>query len=138
MDRLTSRTNKGIAYLVNVKSNEQEIEGSKNTLECLYNSWQRLADLEDEIERGELVKLPCKVGDKVWLKVNDYNTSIAEVVAIRIEQQGTLVKLQYFIEHSNDKYKKEIRFHYVDFNDFGKKVFLTEDEAMPKPAEVKE
>ena len=45
--RLTKRTDKGIAYLVNVKQDEQEIEGSKNTLECLYESWQRLAYYED-------------------------------------------------------------------------------------------
>ncbi len=48
MPRLTKRTKDGIAYLANVKQNEQEIEGSKNTLECLYESWQRLAEYEDK------------------------------------------------------------------------------------------
>lgn len=47
MDKLTKRTPEGIAYLAKVRVNEQEIEASKNTCECLFESWQRLADYED-------------------------------------------------------------------------------------------
>lgn len=47
MERLTKRTAEGIAYLANVKQDEQVIEGSRNTLQCLYDSWQKLAEYED-------------------------------------------------------------------------------------------
>ena len=54
MERLTKRTAEGIAYLANVKQDEQVIEGSRNTLQCLYDSWQKLAEYEDAEESGKL------------------------------------------------------------------------------------
>jgi hypothetical protein len=52
MDRLTARNKDGIAYLVKVKSSEQTIEGDKNTLECIYESMQKLANYEDMEEKA--------------------------------------------------------------------------------------
>ena len=61
MERLTKRTADGMAYLANVKQDEQVIEGSRNTLQCLYDSWQKLAEYEDKIEEGDLIKVVrCK------------------------------------------------------------------------------
>ena len=60
MNRLTKRDENGIAYLVNVKQDEQAIEGTRNTLQCVFDSWQRLADLEDAIEIGRLVEILCR------------------------------------------------------------------------------
>ena len=54
MERLTKRTAEGMAYLANVKQDEQVIEGSRNTLQCLYDSWQKLAEYEDAEESGKL------------------------------------------------------------------------------------
>ena len=80
MDRLTARNEQGQAYLVNVKDNEQEVEASRNTCQCLYDSWQRLAAYEDigtpeqcaagvalmqKQEQGLVVELPCRVCDTV-------------------------------------------------------------------------
>ena len=66
MERLTKRTAEGMAYLANVKQDEQVIEGSRNTLQCLYDSWQKLAEYEDKIEVGDLIKVVrCK--DCKWL-----------------------------------------------------------------------
>ena len=46
--RLTARSPKNnMPYLVNVKSNEQEVEGSYNTLMCIRDSWERLAQYEE-------------------------------------------------------------------------------------------
>jgi hypothetical protein len=48
MDRLTGRTPKGDAYLANVKDDEQEVEcRSRNTAQCIMDSWERLAAYED-------------------------------------------------------------------------------------------
>ena len=47
-ERLTNRTHDGHAYLVNVKDDEQEVEcKSKNTAQCILDSWERLAAYED-------------------------------------------------------------------------------------------
>ena len=48
MNRLTKRTPDGHAYLVNVKSDEQEVDcASRNTAQCIMDSWERLAAYED-------------------------------------------------------------------------------------------
>ena len=64
MERLTKRTPEGIAFLAKVKDNEQAVEGSKNTLECLYESWQQLADYEDAAESGRIIAGFCDECDK--------------------------------------------------------------------------
>lgn len=51
MSRLTKRTKIGVAYLANIKPSEKEITSSMDTCECLYASWQKLADYEDREER---------------------------------------------------------------------------------------
>lgn len=62
MDRLTARTASGIAYLANIKAGEQLIESEyPNTLKAILESFDRLAEYEDKIERGELVEVVrCK------------------------------------------------------------------------------
>ena len=48
MDRLTARTKNGFAYLVNVKPNEQVVECEhENTLNCIRDCFERLAQYED-------------------------------------------------------------------------------------------
>ena len=67
MSRLTARTENGNAYLVNVKPDEQEVDSPhKNTLQCILDCFERLAQYEDAEEQGLLVVLPCKVGDTVY------------------------------------------------------------------------
>jgi hypothetical protein len=46
--RLTARSPKnGMAYLVNVKINEQTLEGSYNTLLCVRDAFEALAQYEE-------------------------------------------------------------------------------------------
>ena len=48
VERLTARTHDGHAYLANVKDDEQEVEcRSRNTAQCIMDSWERLAAYED-------------------------------------------------------------------------------------------
>ena len=61
MNRLTKRASNGMPYLVNVKQNEQELEGSYNTLKCVQEAFEKLAKYEDYAESGQLVKVVrCK------------------------------------------------------------------------------
>jgi len=47
-ERLTARSPKNdMAYLVNVKENEQAVDGSYNTLMCIRESWEKLAKYEE-------------------------------------------------------------------------------------------
>ena len=75
MERLTERTADGIL----VKENYEK-ESLKTLYPCYgekpnsyysnceegYCAMEKLADYEDLEEQGRLIKLPCKVGDKVW------------------------------------------------------------------------
>ena len=47
-EQLTARSPKnGMAYLVNVRENEQAVDGSYNTLMCIRDSWEKLAKYEE-------------------------------------------------------------------------------------------
>lgn len=54
--RLTERSGNGISIK----------ETSTNDRVSIWNAIERLAELEDKIENGTLIELPCKVGDTVW------------------------------------------------------------------------
>ncbi len=60
-ERFTSRVGNGIS----VK------ETSFNDNKSIFNAIDRLAELEDKIEQGTLIELPCKVGDTVYLVHRD-------------------------------------------------------------------
>ena len=68
LERLTEYDKQGIVHYV--RCNEFPNKGCYG--ECgscgvQIKGKQRLAELEDKIENGTLVELPCKVGDKLYL-----------------------------------------------------------------------
>ena len=67
MDRLTKRTPEGHAYLVNVKSDEQEVDcASRNTAQCIMDSWERLAAYEDTgLSPADIPALTARARDKI-------------------------------------------------------------------------
>ena len=91
----------------------------KETLTRLEN---RVAELEDKIENGTLVELPCKVGDTVY-----YETFI------KGESKG-------IVPHKAIDFVMDVVTQNVDgfggasipIRDFGKDVFLTKAEAEEK------
>lgn len=64
-----------------------EKEHIQKLKEHYYGDWGkqdkiylRLAELEDKLESGVLVKLPCKVGDPVW--VIDYDEEVVSYICV--------------------------------------------------------
>lgn len=96
----------------------------------LYN---RLAELEDKIENGTLIELPCKVGDTV------YHLSSGKI------DEEVVAKINYIITNSTISlhnsyictidYGKEDNFYRL--SKLGKSVFLTKAEAEAKLRELK-
>jgi hypothetical protein len=133
MKRLTARTKNGHAYLVNVKPDEQEVDSPyKNTLQCILDCFERLAQYEDAEEQGRCVLMPCKVGDTVYLVLPKCRASripLAECSFFEcddcprnkrevFEQKATIEMLSMMLfEKYNTLYV------------FGKTVFLTRAEA---------
>lgn len=68
--RLTERVGNGVAIK----------ETSTNDNKSIWNAIERLAELEDKIENGLLIELPCKVGDMVY--VIDYYNKIEKVTVL--------------------------------------------------------
>lgn len=88
----------------------------------------RLAELEDEIEDGTLVKLPCKVGDTIYEVFKNHKPPFIQhtkVEKIIITEKGLKLKLA-----RNSVYETAI-------SSLGKTLFLTETEALKKIEELK-
>lgn len=84
---------------------------------------ERLAELEDKIENGTLVELPCKVGDIIYEVFKNHKPPFIQqtnVEKIIITEKGLKLKLA-----RNSFYETSIA-------SLGKIIFLTEDEARKK------
>lgn len=81
----------------------------------------RLAELEDKIENGTLVELPCKVGDTIYEVFKNHKPPFIQqtkVEKIIITEKGLKLKLA-----RNSVYETSIA-------SLGKTLFLTEAEAL--------
>ena len=83
----------------------------------------KLADYEDLEEQGLLVRLPCKVGDSVFIIVGK-DISKQGIRKIEISDNGIIFKTNR---------QKRI----FNVSEFGKTVFLTHEEAEKKLEELK-
>ena len=78
--RMTERVGKSIAIR----------ETSTNDNKSIWNAIERLAELEDKIENGTLVELPCKVGDTIYWLTSNNEIVEAVVSRIRINKYGVV------------------------------------------------
>lgn len=104
----------------------------RDDVDCLGNChlaevYERLQHYEDLEEQGRLIKLPCKVGDKVWAirygEETDYIVVPMLILEIHIYEHGV-----FFVPSENIRAFR--------LKDFGTQVFLTKEEAEAKLAEI--
>lgn len=89
---------------------------------------EKLADYEDLEEQGRLVKLPCKVGDTVYV------ISMGKIISLVVEEISTFyVKNEKII---NVKCQNADIFRNYIEREFGRVVFLTKEEAEAKLKEL--
>ena len=86
-----------------------------------------LAELEDKIENGTLVELPCKVGDRIWAILGN-NIFGRKVKSIVIRSNG------YIIKTSDTTGQKDLEVYYDA--EFGIIWFLTKAKAEEKLKEL--
>ena len=129
-ERLTEYDEQGIVHYV--RCNEYPNKGCYG--ECgscgvQIKGKQHLAELEDKIENGTLLELPCKVGDKLYLVSSPFgdieeweitDIVIGNVNLFRLGHKGT-----------ND-------YNAVLFKELGEYAFSTKDEAKKRLEELKE
>lgn len=92
----------------------------------------KLADYEDLEEQGRLIKLPCKVGDKVYY-VNGKFVLEYEVTGFSIDITGAWL---IYGEHCADENDKTYSYNF-DVDKIGKTVFFARFEAEEKLEELR-
>lgn len=95
----------------------RNITGEKGCEDCpIQIAIDKLAEYEDLEEQNRLLKLPCAVGDKIYLP-NEYAGKVIdfEIIEICVFKEEIM-----FIDDSENEYF---------ISDFGKSVFLTREEA---------
>ena len=143
-DRFTERCGKGISIKQTSNSDNRSI----------FNALEQLAELKDKIEQGTLIELPCKVGDTVYAvaykKVGAIRECIVEDIRIGYSNE-VLVHFNcdnncddcFFNTWSQD-YSGEWTCYgewgdgTIPFEEFGKTVFLTREEAEKRLKELQE
>ena len=112
MERLTNR--------------DKEIPTLSNNAEYWLQAYFKLKDYEDLEEQGLLMKLPCKVGDMVYVKM-----------ASHCDIQYAEAEVRDFTHFTSCGFCAVVTSKHFDkqnipFADFGKTAFLTQDEAEEK------
>ena len=95
-----------------------------NSEEAKQKAINRLAELEDKIEDGTLIELPCKIGDTVYRLhgkcAGDSCPYNGEYGQWRCLYKG---------KRRCDAFVDEIPFNLSNLSDIGKHIFLTREEA---------
>jgi len=119
----------------------EEIEDLKDCIEGEEGTQGAVKDLLELVqyrkleEQGLLIKLPCKVGDTVYVNKNCLNDwycfleskryTRCEVIGVKKTKKQTLLNLKPLIERTANT-----RYHvFFPFSAIGKTVFLTREEA---------
>lgn len=112
MERLTERFKDGGAFIL--PSVVSQLSPMKSEI------IEKLADYEDAEEQGLLLRLPCKVGDTVYIvdEISNEFTGIDETKISKIIHNG--VFLSFIFDRDSYGYSE---------GHFGKTVFLTKEEA---------
>lgn len=97
--------------------------------QSLYDLYNRLSELEDKIENGTLIELPCKVGDTIYEVFKNHKPPFIQqtkVEKIIVTEKGLKLKLA-----RNSSYETSI-------SSLGKTLFLTEEAAKAQIKELQE
>lgn len=112
---------------------ERACEPDCEEIDAVY---RRLKEYEDLEEQGRVIKLPCKVGDKIFLDFAGFGKDIDEFTVkdfhLDCFEDGEVILFCNY--ESNDKTLSG----QIDVMEFGKSVFLTRAEAEAKLAEMED
>ena len=98
-----------------------------------FNALVRLADLEDKIENGMLIELPCKVGDTVYRVYEECNGS-----SCPYNGNCGQWRCHYKGKERCEAFIDEKKFSYEMLNDIEKSIFVVKGEAEAKLKKLQE
>lgn len=102
-------------------NSDKEIPTLSNNAEYWLQAYFKLKDYEDLEEQGLLMRLPCKIGESVYMVVQDCGGDTLD--CRRGDCEGCPYLYSFVEENSFDSYMCD---------DIGKTVFLTKEEAEEK------
>lgn len=92
---------------------------------------EKLADYEDLEEQGRLLKLPCKVGNTLYVKLASYcEEKYAEA---KVRDFTHFISCGFCVVVTSKHFDKQN----IPFTEFGKTVFLTKSEAEERLEELR-
>ena len=146
MERLTKKNDSGGHYYPKCfeKCNGLGASSKCDDCEIMTSVCEKLGEYEDLEEQGRLVKLPCKVGDTVWVVTSPFNVfdDIEYDDDMKDEVYESYVSSVSFYE-CGEQYRiyAKATNHFIGAYfrecDFGKTVFLTKSEAEAKLKELR-
>lgn len=122
-ERLTMHALDGACLIVNA-DNEQEAQ--QEFMDKFKKACNKLAELEDKLENGVLIELPCRVGDRLYRPVVDY-----------ISEETVMMITQRFLKNESVA-TLHTEYSTYDLKEMGDLYFLTKSEAEQKLKELKE
>lgn len=87
---------------------------------------EKLGKYEDLEEQGRLIKLPCKVGDVVYVKMASYCKT--HYVEAEVRDFVHFISCGFCVVVTSKYFDKEN----IPFSEFGKTIFLTKEKAETK------
>ena len=137
MERLTERSVIGNYFYPKCfeKCDRNGSSEKCNDCEITTSICEKLGKYEDLEEQGRLIKLPCSVGDKIFLDFAGFGKDVDEFMVKDFhldcfEDGGVILFCDY---ESNDR----IFSGQIDVTEFGKTVFLTKSETEAKLKELR-
>jgi hypothetical protein len=94
-ERLTRRTENGGVRFSNGEYWNTVYPQNENCLTDIHRMAIKLCDLEDKIEQGKILELPCEIGDEKFAILPNTNEIVKGKVCTIIYQNGFLVDFGY-------------------------------------------
>lgn len=148
MERLTERFENGQVGTLgcgnNCKYNYRYCDNALENCPTIAKIFEKLADYEDAEEQGLLLRLPCKVGDIVWVVTSPFNVfnDVEYDENMQNEVYEAFVSSVTFYYKYGEQYRisAKVTNHFIGAYfrecDFGKTIFLTREEAEAKLKEM--
>lgn len=123
-ERLTMHTPEGACLIINTNN---ETDAQQELMEKFKLACNKLAELEDKLENGTMIDLPCKIGDTVYFVLKNIleitKGKIKEIIINKYNDAIINVDFSYMCKQFDIKY-------------VGKTVFLTKEEAEARLKEL--
>ena len=136
-ERLTKRDEFGNADIIGVDSCELYGDLPFEQFNKVTDALNKLAQLEDEIENGTLVRLHCKVGDTAYIPwIWDNESGVATLTVKHIDmQEDNQFRVYFDLDTDIVEFEMEYREHLM--SNFGKTWFTDKKQAEVKLAKLK-